>query len=124
METTQSVISRLENTDYENERIETLQRLASALQCHLEVRFVPDNTEQKEKDKLKNFLLNELTRAEKLIIILYYYKEMSMKEIGDVLDLSETQVSRIHSSIVDRLRALMNINDVRIFDAMFEEAFV
>lgn len=41
METTQSVISRLENTDYESERIETLQKLATALQCHLEVRFVP-----------------------------------------------------------------------------------
>ncbi len=39
--TTQSVISRLENTDYESERIETLQKLATALQCHLEVRFVP-----------------------------------------------------------------------------------
>ena len=47
MGTTQSVISRLENTDYESERIETLQKLATALQCHLEVRFVP-----KEKSTL------------------------------------------------------------------------
>jgi ribosome-binding protein aMBF1 (putative translation factor) len=39
--TTQSVISRLESTDYENERIETLQKLASALHCTLEVKFVP-----------------------------------------------------------------------------------
>ncbi len=42
MGTTQSVISRLESTDYESERIETLQKLAAALQCHLEVRFVPE----------------------------------------------------------------------------------
>ena len=41
MGTTQSVISRLENTDYESERIDTLQKLAAALQCHLEVHFVP-----------------------------------------------------------------------------------
>ena len=40
--TTQSVVSRLENTDYESERIETLQKLAAVLQCHLEVRFVPE----------------------------------------------------------------------------------
>jgi transcriptional regulator with XRE-family HTH domain len=41
MGTTQSVISRIESTDYESERIETLQKLANALQCRLEVRFVP-----------------------------------------------------------------------------------
>jgi ribosome-binding protein aMBF1 (putative translation factor) len=40
--TTQSVISRLESTDYENERLDTLQRLAAALHCHLELRFVPE----------------------------------------------------------------------------------
>lgn len=44
MGTTQSVISRLEDTDYESERIDTLQKLAAALQCHLEVRFVPKET--------------------------------------------------------------------------------
>ena len=43
--TTQSVISRLESTDYESERIDTLQKLAAALQCHLEVRFVPDDAD-------------------------------------------------------------------------------
>lgn len=41
MGTTQSVISRLENTDYESERLETLHKIAAALECHLEVRFVP-----------------------------------------------------------------------------------
>jgi DNA-binding Xre family transcriptional regulator len=54
--TTQSVISRLESTDYENERIETLQKLAIALHCHLEVRFVPEEaTEETRKDKIKGF---------------------------------------------------------------------
>lgn len=40
--TTQSVISRLEHTDYNCERIDTLQKLASALHCRLEVTFVPE----------------------------------------------------------------------------------
>lgn len=40
--TTQSVISRLENTDYNCERIDTLQKLAAALHCRLEVTFVPE----------------------------------------------------------------------------------
>jgi transcriptional regulator with XRE-family HTH domain len=42
MGTTQSVISRLENTDYESERLDTLQKLAAALNCRLEVRFISE----------------------------------------------------------------------------------
>jgi len=40
--TTQSVISRLESTDYERERLDTLQKVATALHCRLEVRFVSE----------------------------------------------------------------------------------
>lgn len=40
MGTTQSVISRLEDTDYESERLETLHKIATALNCRLEVKFV------------------------------------------------------------------------------------
>ncbi|MCE5186924.1 MAG: helix-turn-helix domain-containing protein [Planctomycetaceae bacterium] len=42
MGTTQSVISRLESTDYRCENLSTLQKIASVLHCRLEVKFVPD----------------------------------------------------------------------------------
>jgi RNA polymerase sigma factor for flagellar operon FliA len=45
-----------------------------------------------------------LNRNERLIIILYYYEEMTMKEIGATLDLSESRVSQMHTSIVQRLQ--------------------
>ena len=45
-----------------------------------------------------------LNRNERLIIILYYYEELTMKEIGETLDLSESRVSQMHSSIVSRLQ--------------------
>lgn len=61
-------------------------------------------TEAQKRD-LKNLLSKGLTRAERLIILLYYYEEMTMKEIGATLDLSESRVSQMHSSIVDRLKA-------------------
>jgi RNA polymerase sigma factor for flagellar operon FliA len=60
-----------------------------------------------QKRDLKNLLTKGLTRAERLIIVLYYYEEMTMKEIGATLDLSESRVSQMHSSIVDRLKAQM-----------------
>ncbi|MCK4999766.1 MAG: FliA/WhiG family RNA polymerase sigma factor [Anaerohalosphaera sp.] len=61
-----------------------------------------------QKRDLKDLLTKGLTRAERLIVILYYYEEMTMKEIGATLDLSESRVSQMHSSIVDRLKAQMN----------------
>jgi len=61
-----------------------------------------------QKRDLKNLLTKGLTRAEKLIIILYYYEEMTMKEIGATLDLSESRVSQMHSSIIARLKAQLN----------------
>jgi len=64
-------------------------------------------TEAQKRD-LKNLLTKGLTRAERLIVVLYYYEEMTMKEIGATLDLSESRVSQMHSSIIARLKAQMN----------------
>jgi len=60
--------------------------------------------EMQRKD-LKELITKGLSRAERLIIILYYFEEMTMKEIGATLDLSESRVSQMHSSILARLRA-------------------
>lgn len=57
-----------------------------------------------QKRDLKNLITRGLTRAERLILILYYYEEMTMKEIGMTLDLSESRVSQMHSSILSRLK--------------------
>ena len=62
---------------------------------------------QLQRDDLKLLLTKGLSRAERLIIILYYYEEMTMKEIGITLDLSESRVSQMHSSILARLKAQM-----------------
>ncbi|HUV40830.1 MAG TPA: FliA/WhiG family RNA polymerase sigma factor [Sedimentisphaerales bacterium] len=60
-----------------------------------------------QKRDLKHLITRGLTRAERLIIVLYYYEEMTMKEIGATLDLSESRISQMHSSIVARLKAQM-----------------
>lgn len=61
-----------------------------------------------QKQCLKGSLTNKLTRPERLIIVLYYYEEMTIKQIAEVLELSEACVSRMYSSIIARLRAEMN----------------
>ncbi len=65
-----------------------------------------------EKD-LKELVTRGLTRAERLILVLYYYEEMTMKEIGMTLDLSESRVSQMHSAILARLKEQL---DLRIGD--------
>jgi RNA polymerase sigma factor for flagellar operon FliA len=60
-----------------------------------------------QKQDLQALITKGLSRAERLIVVLYYYEEMTMKEIGATLDLSESRVSQMHSSILARLKAQM-----------------
>ena len=64
-------------------------------------------TDRIQRIDVQALLTKGLSRSERLILILYYYEEMTMKEIGLTLDLSESRVSQMHSSILARLKAQM-----------------
>ena len=65
------------------------------------------------KGELKQRLVDaieELPEKERMVLTLYYYEELTMKEIGLTLGVVESRVSQIHSSAVIRLRsALANL---------------
>ena len=78
-----------------------------------EIDVLEDPSSESPVDELQRRDLHEavtrgLTRIERLILALYYYEEMTMKEIGATLDLSESRVSQMHSSILNRLRSQLN----------------
>ena len=56
------------------------------------------------RELLANHLAKGLAREERLVLVLYYFENMTMAEIGSVLNLSESRVSQIHKEILQRLR--------------------
>ncbi len=58
------------------------------------------------KAKLKE-AVDDLPEKEKLVLSLYYYEELTMKEIGRVMDLTESRVCQIHSQATLRLRSVV-----------------
>ncbi|MSR84381.1 MAG: sigma-70 family RNA polymerase sigma factor [Candidatus Latescibacteria bacterium] len=48
--------------------------------------------------------LGQLNEQERLVVALYYYEELTLKEIGRVLELSESRVSQLHTKAVMSLR--------------------
>jgi len=63
-----------------------------------------------EKGELHSFLvvaIDRLTDQEKLVIGLYYFEELTLKEIGEVMVISESRVSQIHTRAVKKLRGMV-----------------
>jgi RNA polymerase sigma factor for flagellar operon FliA len=83
-----------------------------------ELAYVPGSPEDDPlfrclKSEMKQHLadaIDELPEKERMVLTLYYYEELTMKEIGLTLGVVESRVSQIHSSAVMRLRtALANL---------------
>ena len=66
----------------------------------------PDvQVEREEVRKVIIQAINELPEKEKMVIVLYYHEDLTFKEIGQVLDVSESRISQLHSNANVHLRA-------------------
>ncbi|KPJ51962.1 MAG: RNA polymerase subunit sigma-70 [Planctomycetes bacterium DG_58] len=65
---------------------------------------IEDPAEHMQRQDIRDLVTRGLNQRERLVIVLYYYEEMTMKEIGHVLRLSESRVSQMHASILLRLQ--------------------
>jgi len=60
-----------------------------------------------EKEDLKEIILkeiNKLPERQKLVITLYYFEEMNYQEIADLLNISVSRVSQLHTEVINKLR--------------------
>lgn len=60
------------------------------------------------KRELKELLIKDLLESEKQIIVMYYFDELTMQEIGKVLDVTESRVSQIHAKLLVKLRSRLS----------------
>jgi RNA polymerase sigma factor for flagellar operon FliA len=73
----------------------------------------PDETlENLEAKELLIEALQKLEERDRLIITLYYYEHLNYKEIAQILGITVSRVSQVHSKIIDKLRSkLAHLND-------------
>lgn len=65
------------------------------------------------KEELKSQLteaLSMLTEKEKTVVLLYYYEDLTLKEISRVMEVSESRISQLHSKALTKMRRCMNDN--------------
>jgi len=70
--------------------------------------------EQKTMKELLVQSLETLTEKEKKVVLLYYYEELTLKEISEVLEVSESRISQLHTKAIQKLRLKLG-NQIEIF---------
>jgi RNA polymerase sigma factor for flagellar operon FliA len=53
-------------------------------------------------------VLKEMNEKEQLVIQLYYFEELTLKEISEILEVSESRISQIHSNAIRKIRKKLN----------------
>ena len=61
-----------------------------------------------QRKEISEIVRKSLNKTERLVVTLYYYEQLNLREIGQVLGLTESRICQIHSKIVNRLKKLLN----------------
>jgi RNA polymerase sigma factor for flagellar operon FliA len=70
--------------------------------------------EEKDIKKELSMALSRLPEREKMILVLYYHENMTLKEIGEAISISESRVCQLHAQAIMKLRSLLSSNKPRL----------
>ncbi len=68
--------------------------------------------EQVQETELREKLqeaMEQLTEKEKKVILLYYYEDLTLKEISKVLEVSESRISQLHTKALSKMQKTMGV---------------
>lgn len=65
---------------------------------------VLQNLAEEEQTQFISEFLNKLPERKRLVMMMYYYEELTFKEIGQVLNVTESRICQIHGQVVHHLR--------------------
>ncbi|MCR5094948.1 MAG: FliA/WhiG family RNA polymerase sigma factor [Lachnospiraceae bacterium] len=68
-----------------------------------------DAVEKKEIKKMLAEALELLSEREKRVIVMYYYEEMTLKEIAAVLEVTESRISQLHTRALQKMKQKMGV---------------
>jgi len=76
-----------------------------------QLNFFDDVQKKVEQDELIDIIkkeLSKMSKREQMVIQLYYFEELSLKEIAEILDITESRISQIHKDIIRKIRENLN----------------
>jgi RNA polymerase sigma factor for flagellar operon FliA len=75
------------------------------------VELIQSNMSTPEEDLMKSYLveqlaseINRLPEKERMVVTLYYYEELTMKEVAQTLNITESRVSQLHSTALSKMK--------------------
>ena len=71
------------------------------------IKGTDDPADHFDRAELKHVLaetIKTLSKKEQMVVSLYYYDELTLKEIGEVLSLTESRICQIHTAVLIKLR--------------------
>ena len=100
--TVTSIYEKKGSSDGDIEIIDTIQD-SRALNPH-------DKLEEKDVKKELEEALKRLPERERTIMVLYYHENMTLKEIGEAINVSESRISQLHAQAIMKLKNLLSEN--------------
>jgi RNA polymerase sigma factor for flagellar operon FliA len=90
------------------------QEMGQSLSIHSSARFLDSLTlvKMKEQKEVLARAIESLPEKEKRVIALYYYEELNLKEIGQVLGITESRVCQLHTQAIVRLKAKLHVREL------------
>jgi len=105
-------IAQILGVDVEKvKKARTADEIYTVMPIEDQMKYYDDVSVKIEEEELIEQIMNvlkEFSEKEQLIIQLYYFEELSLKEISEILGVTESRVSQIHKKVIKKLRERLN----------------